>query len=304
MPGRLRTSFRFGNLSEHLGLLLLKGIAAVADVPRPEDVGLDAIATLLRRDEDGNCYAEDSFLVQLKSESVTSIDYEGHELEWLVGQTQPMFIGLVSLADARISLYSTIFVNHAVLALHAKKVTIRFGVSEIPGFLRGQKWLPWTMAGADTATVWLGVPVLQWALSDLANKSWSTRTYRTLKRFISVAQRERELLSFGQTSVLDWSTNNPGSIVSRSGFQKGSPDDFGALAERCAPGLNSLMLQAWSMRNDAGESLMLALINLAAALRNCGVVNDPHHIFGKSFVPIKAESIEGPVSAPSGAESL
>ena len=69
MPGRLRTSFRSGNLTEHLGLLLLKGIAAVADVPRTEDVGLDAFATLLRRASDGHCYAEDGFVVQLKSYS-------------------------------------------------------------------------------------------------------------------------------------------------------------------------------------------------------------------------------------------
>ncbi|NLS91164.1 MAG: hypothetical protein GXX96_03150 [Planctomycetaceae bacterium] len=46
MPGRRRSSFRSGDLAEHLGLLLLKGIAAVAEVARPEDVGLDAIATL------------------------------------------------------------------------------------------------------------------------------------------------------------------------------------------------------------------------------------------------------------------
>src|SRR5947209_6625730 len=102
MPGRLRSSFRSGNLAEDLGFLLLKGIAAVAEVARPEDVGLDAIATLLRRDPDGNCYAEDSFLVQLKAGSVTSISYEGHELMWLMAQTQPMFIGLVSLAHSQI----------------------------------------------------------------------------------------------------------------------------------------------------------------------------------------------------------
>ncbi len=33
MPGRLRSSFRSGNLAEHLGLLLLKGIAAVLKSP-------------------------------------------------------------------------------------------------------------------------------------------------------------------------------------------------------------------------------------------------------------------------------
>ena len=60
MPGRQNTNFRSGNLTEYFGMLLLKGIAAVADVPRPEDFGLDAIATLLRRDSDGNSYAEDA----------------------------------------------------------------------------------------------------------------------------------------------------------------------------------------------------------------------------------------------------
>jgi hypothetical protein len=33
-----------------------------------------------------------------------------------------MFIGLVSLADSKISLYPTIHVNHAVLAMHAEWV--------------------------------------------------------------------------------------------------------------------------------------------------------------------------------------
>src|SRR5690242_8531402 len=102
MPGRLRTSYRSGNLAEDLDLLLLKGIAAVAEVPRPEDVGLDAVATLLRRDEDGNSYAEDSFLVQLKSESATTLEYKDHELAWLLAQTQPMFIGRISLAKSEI----------------------------------------------------------------------------------------------------------------------------------------------------------------------------------------------------------
>lgn len=111
MAGRLRTSFRAGNLAEHLGLLLLKGIAAVADVPRTEDVGLDAVASLLRRDDDGNCYAEDSFVVQLKSESETTAEYPEHAVAWFTGQALPVFIGRVSLRDSRLALYPTLRVN-------------------------------------------------------------------------------------------------------------------------------------------------------------------------------------------------
>ena len=92
--------------------------------------------TLLRPADDDNYYAEDTFVVQIESASVRSIKYEGHELRWLVGQSQPMFIGLVSLDESSISHYPTIHVNHAVLALHAEWVSVRFGVSDILDFQR------------------------------------------------------------------------------------------------------------------------------------------------------------------------
>ena len=127
-----RTNSRSGNLTEDLGLLLLKGIAAIADVPRTEDIGLDAVARLLRHDPDGNSYAEDGFVVQLKSDSETSIEYRDQQLSWFLAQSQPMFIGLVSRKHARIALYPTLYVNHAVLALHSEQITMRFGKSECP----------------------------------------------------------------------------------------------------------------------------------------------------------------------------
>src|SRR5205807_9693949 len=265
MPGRLRGSFRSGNLAEHLGLLLLKGIAAVAEVTRPEDVGLDAVGTLLRRDDDGNHYAEDSFVVQLKAESSTSIEYEGHELEWFIEQTQPLLIGLVSLGNSQMSLYPTLFVNQAVFSLHAKKVKIHFGASELPPFLPGQKWAPWREEAEDGATVWLGAPLLRWTLKDLVSHDWAIRTYRTLKRFNALARRELELLSFGQCSVLDWSTNDADSVTSQLGMMKGHSDDLASVANRCAPCLHAIMLRAFWMR-ESGNPLMSSLLTLAVAL--------------------------------------
>ena len=65
---------------EELGLLLLKSIAAVAPVPRPEDVGIDAVAPLLRIGPKGLLFAENSFYVQLKSDLERVIDYAGNEV--------------------------------------------------------------------------------------------------------------------------------------------------------------------------------------------------------------------------------
>ncbi len=206
MPGRLRTNFRSGNLAEHLGLLLLKSIAAIADVPRTEDVGLDAVATLLRPDRDGNCYAEDGFVVQLKSDSEKSMQYSGPELSWFLTQSQPMFIGLVSRKEARISLYPTLHANQAVLALHAEQITMRFDESETP--------YPWAGGPGNSATVWLGAPLLSWTLMQMDDATWLESAYGTLRRFLGIARRERELLSFGQCSKLEWSTKDEGSIRS------------------------------------------------------------------------------------------
>lgn len=288
MPGRLQRDFRFGNLAEQLGVLLLKGIAAVADVPRPEDVGLDAVATLLRPDDDDNYYAEDTFVVQLKSASATSIKYEGHELQWLIGQSQPMFIGLVSLAESRISLYPTIHVNHAVLSLNSKWVTVRFGISDIPAFFDGHKWSPWKGEEKHGATVWLGEPLLRWTLGDIVQKNWINDTYATLKRFLTLARRETQLLALGQYSVLNWSTNDSNSITSQNGMMKGGPNDLGSIAQQCAPCLHALMLRAMTSDDNAGNTLLSSLVTMAASLREMGAEVDPENLFGKFFFALQS----------------
>ena len=268
MPGRLRTNFRSGNLAEHLGLLLLKSIAAVADVPRSEDIGLDAIATLLRPDADGNCYAEDSFVVQLKSDSQKSIDYRGHQLEWFLNQSHPMFIGFVSRKESCISLYSTLHVNQAVLALHSDEITMVCRNAEGP--------YPWEGGPGSSATVSLGQPLLRWSLADMENDSWSISAYEILKRFLGIARREHQLLSFGQCSTLSWSTNDKESIRSSPlGMMKGHPNDFRTLADACMPGLKALLLQAVMAPDERRNSLATSLLAVAASLRDLGVDIDP-----------------------------
>lgn len=288
MPGRQPKHFRPFNLGEHLGLLLLKGVAAIAEVSRLEDFGLDAVATLLRSDG-SSCYAEDSFSVQIKSGSVKPLRYRGHELEWLVGQTLPMFIGLVSLRDSQISLYPTLFINHAALMLHAEKVTVRFGRSNLPAFLVGQTWQPWKGESDGSATVWLGEPLLRWTLRDLTDSEWAKRSYGILKRYLGIASRERELLSLRQLSVIEWATNDADSIKTHFGTMTGHRDELNATAERCAPYLQALMLRAISLQGDAGNELMMSLLVLAKSLRKIGAEVDPENLFGKFFSVLRKE---------------
>lgn len=275
MPGRLRTTFRSGNLAEHLGLLLLKGIAAVAEVSRPEDIGLDAIATLLRRDEDGNCYAEDTFVVQIKAASTASICYKDHELSWLMDQRQPMFLALVSLPDARISLYTTVFINQAIASLHPKALTIRFGPSSVSGVFRDQRWAPWTNGGDDETTVWLGPPIIEWSLKDIVDAQWAESAYQSLKLFIGVLRDELVKIACGECSVLKWTTNDATSFRSCPGMIKGNPKAFASLALQSAPYMKAMMLHVSSSRDRAGVSVLQALLVLMDALRDFGVDVDP-----------------------------
>lgn len=276
MSGRLRTSFRSGNLAEHLGFFLLKGIAAVAEVPRTEDVGIDAVANLLRPDKDGNSYAEDSFIVQLKSESERSIKYDDHNLSWLLNQSQPMFIGCVSLKKSCISLYSTLHINQAVLAMHSEKITVKFGKSPND--------YPWAKKSVEnSATVWLGDPLLSWTIYDMANAMWLSNAYAILKQFLTIARHEYVLLSFGQCSKITWCTNNKDSIQSPFLLMKGNHDDLQIIAEQCKPGLKSLLFHAIMMPEKSRNSLVIPLISLIGPLRDLGIDIDPSNLFTKLF---------------------
>src|SRR5947208_3278723 len=95
MPSRRWRDFRSGDWNEEFGILMLKAFAAVAYVPRQEDFGLDAISTLLRDDKNSRyLYAEESFYVQLKSESEKTISYDGDSIRWLKKLELPLFIGV------------------------------------------------------------------------------------------------------------------------------------------------------------------------------------------------------------------
>jgi hypothetical protein len=293
MVSRLRSSFRSGNLAEHLGLLLLRGIAAVADVPRTDDVGLDAVASLLRRDADGNSYAEDSFVVQLKAASVSEISYRDHELKWFLAQSLPMFIGRVSLEQSRLSLYPALNVNAAVLALHAKQITIHFGKSNLTAFFAGTDWSAWCGGPDDSATVWLGEPLLEWTLGDLTDAGRLGSAYEILKCFLGMARREHELLSLGQYSNIVWTTNNQASIRSASMMMKGHSGDLPSVAQDCKACLHALFIRGLSMPEQSGTALVNSLVGLAAALRDLGVDIDQESLFARFFLALHSRSADG-----------
>lgn len=116
MPGVRDRNLRSGDLHEELGLVLLRTVALVAPVPRPEDVGTDAFATLVRPDGSRRLLPDVSFLVQLKAASRSVVSYEDADaVNWLRNLEIPLVIGRVNLPEARIELFTTLRVHQLFL---------------------------------------------------------------------------------------------------------------------------------------------------------------------------------------------
>src|SRR5437868_5190980 len=106
MPGKRDRNLRRGDMAEELGILFLKQLCAVANVPRPEDFGFDAVATILGTD--GRYFtAEESFCVQIKTSSIRHIQYDRASYDWLLRLSLPLFIGSIDLRKGELALYTT-----------------------------------------------------------------------------------------------------------------------------------------------------------------------------------------------------
>lgn len=99
VPARRGKNFRSGDLAEQLGLYLLQSMALVAPVPRTEDVGIDVVCTLISEYDQYSYLAEDSFYVQIKSDSIREIEYSDVEVQWLTNLKLPLFVAVVDKAE-------------------------------------------------------------------------------------------------------------------------------------------------------------------------------------------------------------
>jgi len=166
MTARRYKDFRGGDLGEDLGIFLLKTVCAVAPVPRPEDVGVDAVATLLRENGDF-LLAEDSFFVQLKS-SREPIVYSAEEIDWLRQLQLPFYIGYVDRATASLSLYAAMDALCWILEGQETKET-RLYFNEVP---KGSEIFRVSLADKEVFT---------WSIDDLRSEGFSERAYNVLK---------------------------------------------------------------------------------------------------------------------------
>jgi hypothetical protein len=192
--GKRIRNFRAGDRAEDLGVFLLKTFCAVAPIPRQEDFGLaDAVATLLR--PDGKFwYAEDSFLVQLKSRTEKNVELEGAVFQRWLNQELSVFVGRVNLLDNTIELFTL------GTALFDRRVHDANGL------------VVWLVDGRDELRdsvlhLKLEKPILTWSVGDTEDADFTDRSYAILKHWLGLERWNRRYFRAGVAREIVWDTN-------------------------------------------------------------------------------------------------
>jgi hypothetical protein len=192
-------NLRSGDLAEQLGLLLLQNLALVAPVPRTEDVGVDAVATLIRKRDTRLYLAEDNFFVQIKSASVTSIEFSGEQVQWLFDLELPFFVASIDRSNSRINLFCAHRLSDALITNHNRTSIVIYLDDENTSN---------ELVESEDNEVHIGPPVMSWTLSDLGNDGdLPSRFYDVLKSHIALYKSSLKTRKIGWIEFVTWRTN-------------------------------------------------------------------------------------------------
>lgn len=226
-------NLRSGDISEQLGMLLLQNVALVAPIPRTEDVGIDLVATLLRDFDNIRYIAEDSFFVQIKSESVKEIKFNEEQVKWLIALELPFFIASVNKKNSSIALYSTYHIND-VLVTNPNRTEI---VLELNGVVN----TGFDCSDVNTSIrIPLGPKIISWSLNTVSNnENFQNKFYKLLKSHIILMKKGIESRRVGVIGMALWKANKEPRVWGTK--IKHTPKTI-EQEEIMAPYLNSFML--------------------------------------------------------------
>lgn len=212
MPGTMDNNLRRAYVQEQLGVYLLRAVAAVADVERPQDYGIDAVVTLLKPKTKRRLIAVSSFYTQLKAASVTELTYKGDELTWMKELKLPLFIGVVDPDSLTLSLYTCHRAMHALQIWSYSALTLHLRESPTVGNQPGSWKIEHNVdrRGINkSANVYLGAPVYQLTPGDLANEGLLTAFCEVMEPLLAVLHRNIQWGSIKYTELFTWTTGQP-----------------------------------------------------------------------------------------------
>lgn len=246
-------NLRSGDLAEELGLLLLQQMALVAPIPRTEDVGIDAVVTLIKDFDKMRLIAEDTIFVQIKSTSVKNIEYIGHEVEWLYNLELPFFIASVNRKNSSVQLYCAHRLSNAFITKHnRKRIEVQFNDKFSDDIVK-----------MDDPIINIGPPVLEWSMTSLEDdNAFSDTFYLVLKEHVKIYKKNLSSRDVGWTDLLQWKTNELPKIYGKASAKSRSYPERIQIAEEAldpflANWLNELQIEReWNSTAESVYSLM------------------------------------------------
>jgi hypothetical protein len=275
VPGVRDRNLRSGDLHEELGLFLLRAVALVAPVPRQEDVGNDAFATLIRPEGSRRLLPDVSFLVQLKASSVSVVSYRGRdEIAWITNLEIPLFIGRVDLSRASIALYSTQRLHQILLETSYDELHLLLDPADESSRVNNIR--PFNV----------GPPVHTWSVADLDQPNFLTRTFSILRPHVEGLRTNRHLRDIRYQRLLKWETGVPPEDAGV--MMMGTVNDDGtAILQSMVPGIQRLLSEVMHKKRYRHFPLLLAMIQM---MREWNVDPDPQGI----WVQMAAVMAQGP----------
>ena len=255
MPGLRGKNLRSGDLAEQLGLLLLRSVALVAPVPRTEDVGIDVVATLLRSFDSQMLLAEDSFFVQIKSASVSSIEFKGEEVRWLYHLELPFFIASADRRNGSVKLYCAHRLSDAFITNHDRDSLI----IQLDDKDTEDEFVP-----KDEPNVHIGPPAIEWSLDTANNEEFREKFYEIVKEHIKISKESLRAKELGYAILVKWKTNELPVTVGSKFQSPRSEENLRRAEDAMAPYLTVWLFELMSSRNwgMTPESLLSLLKKL------------------------------------------
>mgnify|MGYP007063415143 CR=1 FL=1 len=197
-------NLRSGDLAEQLGLLLLQNVSLVSQIPRTEDVGIDAVITLIREFDKYKFIAEDSFYVQIKSSSIHEIIFKDEQVKWLTELQLPFFIALVNRKKSEVYLYCAHYLSD-VLATNPNRKEIILDLTDASDYD--------CCDSSQSIKVPIGPCVISWSLDIVGNnKNFIGEFYKLLKTHVTIAKKSIETRRVGVVELVKWETGKAPAI--------------------------------------------------------------------------------------------
>lgn len=170
---------RSGDLAEGMGIEMLRSIALIAPVPRPEDVGVDAFATLLKpRERHALPAAPETFAVQIKSWHTKPFSIDSNRRKFLLEMRLPLVFVRVDRYIPRVALFSSNELLNYLLRNDSETI-VSFDSSS-SGFI-------------------LNELVAEWTTKDQHKESWHEHMYDCMLKHLTRLTKAAEERLIGAT---------------------------------------------------------------------------------------------------------